>query len=187
MLKYAVPLEPIVMSLHEYHEKSLFTYEVKRTGRILYNADPDQEVKELAHDYLYLAMKWFQHSKKIHEESGEPRFSIDAAELSVKALIMLKSETLAKTYGGLLSQFGRLYTRTGEVPHEVLSKLYHALTLRNRARYDPRATLTEREAMEVIKLAEKLIEMLKSKLSWRTINLVLHDNLLPLKLLQLPL
>jgi len=41
-VEYGVPLEPVVMSIHEYLEKSLFTYEVERTGRVLYSADPDQ-------------------------------------------------------------------------------------------------------------------------------------------------
>jgi len=164
-LKYGVPLEPVVMSLHEYLEKSPFTYEVERTGRVLYSADPGQEARELAYDYLRLAAAWLQHAREIHGEGRDPRFVVDAAynaaELAVRALVVLRGETLAKTHGGLLSQFGRLYVHGGAVPHETLSRLYYALTLRNRARYDPRATLTEREAAEVIELAEELVEMLR--------------------------
>jgi len=165
-VKYGVPLEPVVMSLHEYLEKSLFTYEVERTGKVLYSADPDQEARELAYDYLHLASRWLQYAKEIHREGKDPRFVVDAAynaaELVVRALIVLRGETLAKTHGGLLAQFGRLYVHRGEVPQEILSRLYYALTLRNRARYDPRATLTEREAAEVIRLAEELLDMLRS-------------------------
>jgi len=164
-LRYDVPLEPLVLSLHEYLEDTLFTREVKRTGKILYSVDPGLEARGLAYDYLHLATRWLEYSKEIRREGRDPRFVVDAAynaaELAIKALVVLKGETLAKTREGLLSQFGRLYVRVGLVEHDILPKLYHALTLRNRARYDPRAVLTEREAIEVIRLAERLTKILR--------------------------
>jgi len=45
-LRYDVPLEPLALSLHEYLEDTLFTREVKRTGKILYSANPCVNTKE---------------------------------------------------------------------------------------------------------------------------------------------
>lgn len=85
-LKHNVPLEPIVMTIHEYSQESMFTLEVKRTGRILYSVDPSSEARELARDHLYLAEKWPEHV--IKDLEAEPRSAVDpahnAAELAAK-------------------------------------------------------------------------------------------------------
>lgn len=115
-----------------------------------------------------------QYAKEIYGEGKDPRFVVNVAynvaELAVKALIILRGETLAKTHGGLLAQFGRLYVHEGEASQETLSRLYYALTLRNRARYDPRITLTEREAVEVIRIAKELLEMMRSTIQRSSAN-----------------
>jgi len=129
-LRYDVPLEPLVLSLHEYLEETLFTREVKKTGKILYSINPGLEARELAYDYLHLATRWLEYSKEVQREGKGPRSVIDAAynaaELAIKALVILKGETLAKTHGGLLSQFGRLYVRVGIVDR----RYYQSYTMR---------------------------------------------------------
>jgi len=45
-LRYDVPLEPLVLSLHEYLEDTLFTREVKRTGKILYSVNSCANAEE---------------------------------------------------------------------------------------------------------------------------------------------
>ncbi len=92
-LEFNVPIEPMVMNIHQYNEDTLFTYEVKKTGIMLYSADPSEELKTIALDYLYLAEEWFEHARKCIAEK-DYRFAVDsvynAAELIVKALITLK-------------------------------------------------------------------------------------------------
>lgn len=162
-LRFNIPLEPIVMTIHEYQQRSLFKIEIERTGRILYTMNPHDEARELASEYVFLAGKWLEHAVKDLEI--DPRFAIDsaynAAELAVRALILLKGESLAKTRGGLIAQFTRLYR---EIGRDISRELHEALMLRNRARYDPRAVLTEREARKVIELARKLIKLLKKEI-----------------------
>lgn len=162
-LRFNIPLEPIVMTVHEYQQRSLFRIEIERTGKILYTINPHDEARELASEYVFLAEKWLDHAVKDLEI--DPRFAIDsaynAAELAVRAFILLKGESLAKTHGGLIAQFTRLYR---EVGRDIGRELHEALMLRNRARYDPRAVLTEREARKVIELARKLVKLLRKEI-----------------------
>lgn len=169
-LEYNAPLEPIIMTINEYRQSSLFLLEVKEAGKVLYAIDPISEAIELARDYLYLAEKWLEHA--IKDLELDPRFSIDSAynagELVVKALVILKGESLAKTHGGLIAQFSRLYVASGEVEKNVAGKLHEASMLRNRARYDPRVVLTEREARKVMELATRLLKKLREEVGRRS-------------------
>ncbi len=166
-LKYNVPLEPIVMNVHEFQEETLFTREVKKFGIVLYSANPGDEALELAAEYVPLIEEYLSSARECLGK-GKYRLAVDleynAAELAIRVLIMLKGEPLAKTHGGLLTQFGRLYIESGEVAKEVGRALHEALMLRNKARYDPRAQLKRENAEEVIELAETLLRYFKAKI-----------------------
>ncbi len=78
----------------------------------------------------------------------------------MKALILLKQDDIPGSHGGIVSQFGALYGKTGEVEAQLGRRLHRALQLRNEARYRPGARLTEADAAEVIQLAEALLALL---------------------------
>ena len=58
----------------------------------------------------------------------------NAVELVLKALILAKGETLPRSHGGYIHMFGELYIVKGEVDREIITKLYRALELRNKAK-----------------------------------------------------
>ena len=164
--KYGIPLEPLTMSIHEFQEDTVFTREVRETGITLYAADPEEERVALALDYIPLIEEYLSYARESLEK-GRYRLAVDlgynAAELAVRALIALKGESFAKTHGGILAQFGRLYVEAGEVGRETGRSLHEALMLRNRARYDPRARLGKEDAEKIVELAETLLKVLKEK------------------------
>lgn len=166
-LKCNAPLEPITMGVHEFRSESPFVKEVEKSGVVLYSVDPEEEVLGLAADYLPLIEEYLSYARECLEK-GRYRLAVDlgynAAELAVRALVLLKGETLARTHGGLAAQFARLYVGSGEVEREVGRALHEALMLRSRARYDPRAVVGREEAEKVVKLAERLLDILKKKI-----------------------
>ncbi len=87
----------------------------------------------------------------------------NAIELLLKASILVKGQPLPRTHGGCIHKFGELYVVSGLVERDVISRLYRALELRNRSRYDPDYTPTEAEANEVLQLyrdLRKIVERL---------------------------
>jgi len=62
---------------------------------------------------------------------------------------------------GILDQFGRLYVLSNEVDRETGRRLHEALILRNRARYDPRATLTKEQASKALECADNVVEIIE--------------------------
>jgi uncharacterized protein (UPF0332 family) len=89
----------------------------------------------------------------------------NAVELVLKALILAKGEALPRSHGGYIHMFGELYIVKGGVDREVITKLYRALELRNKARYDPDYNPQEADVNEVLQtyreirgVARKILE-----------------------------
>jgi len=91
------------------------------------------------------------------------RAAIDLAQnavgLVLKALILAKGETLPRSHGGYIHMFGELYIVKGEVDREIIAKLYRALELRNRARYDPDYNPREADVNEVLQAYREVREI----------------------------
>jgi len=66
---------------------------------------------------------------------------------------------LPRSHGGYIHKLGEVYVLRGEVGRDVIAKLYRALELRNKARYDPEYSPTEADASEVIQTYEELREV----------------------------
>ena len=66
---------------------------------------------------------------------------------------------LAGTHEGTAQKFGELYVVKGEVKREVVTKLYRALELRNKARYDPDYRPLEVEVNEVLQAYREIREL----------------------------
>jgi uncharacterized protein (UPF0332 family) len=74
----------------------------------------------------------------------------NAVKLVLKTLILVKGEALPRSHGGCIHKFGELYLVKGEVEREIITRVYRALELRNKARYDPNHESTKAEVNEVL-------------------------------------
>jgi predicted nucleotidyltransferase len=153
-VKFREPIEYIVVELEEYRMKGVgnpFVYEVERYGRALYY-DPEPE-RERVRRLLELAEEYYGYATRCAQQLMY-RAAIDlaqnAVELVLKALILAKGEALPRSRGGYIHMFGELYVVKGGVDREVITKLYRALELRNKARYDPDYNPQEADVNEVL-------------------------------------
>jgi len=64
----------------------------------------------------------------------------------------------------MVGEFSRLYVLTGKAERDMGRALSLTLEKRNKARYDPRAEITEEDALKAIETAEKTIKYVKEKL-----------------------
>ena len=161
--RWREPVEYIIMDLEEYRAKSFgnpFTYEVERYGRLLYR-DPKPE-EEMVKKLIELAEECYGYSLRcVQQLMYRPAIDLgqNAIELVLKALILAKGEALPRSHGGYIHKFGEIYVLRGEVGRDIIAKLYRALELRNKARYDPEYSPTEADAGEVIRTYEELREV----------------------------
>ena len=84
-------------------------------------------------------------------------------ELLIKTLILLKGEGLAHSHGGIIQQFGKLYVVSGEIAKEFGKRINKALILRGKARYDPKADITEADAKAALDLGEAILEICRKE------------------------
>ncbi|MBC7227612.1 MAG: HEPN domain-containing protein [Thermoflexales bacterium] len=158
------PIEIVFSSVHDlYPPQDYFLYNVFRYGVEVYSMDAEKIKRVMAADLARLAEEYLESAREVLER-GRLRLAIDAAynaaELAAKALILMKQDDVPGSHGGIVSLFGALYVKTGEVDAELGRRLNRALHLRNEARYRPGARLTEEDAGEVIRLADALLALL---------------------------
>jgi predicted nucleotidyltransferase len=162
-VRFGEPIEYIVMGLEEYRAKSLdnpFIYEVEHFGRVLYH-DPKPE-EEMVKKLLRLADEYYSYAVRCAQQlMYRPAIDLsqNAVELLLKALILAKGEALPRTHGGYIHKFGELYVLQGDVDRVIIAKLYKALELRNKARYDPEYEPVEAEVSEVLQTYRELREI----------------------------
>ena len=172
--RWREPVEYIIMDLEEYRAKSFgnpFTYEVERYGRLLYR-DPKPE-EEMVKKLIELAEECYGYSLRcVQQLMYRPAIDLgqNAIELVLKALILAKGEALPRSHGGYIHKFGEIYVLRGEVGRDIIAKLYRALELRNKARYDPEYSPTEADAGEVIRTYEELREVARRVIRKRAPN-----------------
>lgn len=169
-LRYGEIVECIPISVHEFRKgahHSFFLREVQR-GRVLFEMDEKDAIRQEAGEYFGLADEYRSYAKAALER-GENRAAVDlgynAAELLVKALILVRGESLAQTHGGIVQQFGRLYVMSGTLDRSVGADLHKALILRGKARYDPKALLTKEDAGTVLQLVGVLASRLSGEIA----------------------
>lgn len=166
-LAYSVSVEPFVMSIYEFNARkdSFFLREVEECGEVIYEMDKSEANLLEAQGYLDLAEEFLNYAKDALERKAL-RPAIDegynAVELLVKALILLKG--VAFSHGGIVQQFGKLYILSGEIERSVGKELRKALVERNKARYDPKAEITEENARLIVKLGEKLVKEVEKRI-----------------------
>lgn len=158
------PIEIVFSSVHDlFPPRDYFLYHVTRHGVEVYSMDVGEMKRAMAEDLARLAEEYLESACEVLER-GRLRLAIDAAynaaELAAKGLILLKQDDIPGSHGGIVSLFGALYAKTGEVDAELGRRLNRALQMRNEARYRPGARLTEEDAGEVIRLADALTSLL---------------------------
>jgi uncharacterized protein (UPF0332 family)/predicted nucleotidyltransferase len=162
-VKFQEPIEYIVMELEEYRTKGVdnpFIYEVERYGKALYY-DPEPE-KERVKKLLELAEEYYGYATRCAQQlmyRAAIGLAQNAVELVLKALILAKGETLPRSHGGYIHMFGELYIVKGEVDREIITELYRALELRNKARYDPDYNPREADVNEVLQAYREVREI----------------------------
>ena len=167
MTEQSASLEVVTSSVTEFFfSPDYFLRNISHYGREVYSMSEEElklaavrELKGLAEEYLESAEEVL--------DRGRLRLAIDAAynacELAAKGLILLKQDDLPGSHGEVVSSFGQLYGRTGEVEKQIGRDLNLALKLRNEARYKPGALLRRENAVELLSLARRLLEFIEEK------------------------
>ena len=124
--------------------------------------DNKEALRLEANDYLNLGEEFIGYGEGAFDR-GEYRNAIDdtynGIELLIKTLILLKGQGLAHSHGGIIQQFGKLYVTTGELAKELGKRINKSLILRGKARYDPRADITDKDAKVVLDLGETILDI----------------------------
>ena len=167
MTEQSASLEVVTSSVTEFFfSPDYFLRNISHYGREVYSMSEEElklaavrELKGLAEEYLESAEEVL--------DRGRLRLAIDAAynacELAAKGLILLKQDDLPGSHGGVVSSFGQLYVKAGEVEKQIGRDLNLALKLRNEARYKPGALLRRENAVELLSLARRLLEFIEEK------------------------
>jgi len=165
MVKHNVPLEVVVSNIYDlYLSPDYFTYNVVHHGVEVYSMEKSELKRQMIKDLYSLAEEYLNAAEDVLEKEHF-RLAIDAgynsAELSAKALILLKEDDLPGSHGGVVSLFGQLYIKTGEIDKELGRALNTTLELRNKARYKPNVSFGKDDVEPVLHLAKTLIKILQ--------------------------
>ncbi|MGB9775919.1 MAG: HEPN domain-containing protein [Anaerolineae bacterium] len=166
MLEHGELVSPMVYCPDEYRYPHAFLRQVRETGKEVYRVDENTMRRQEALDLLALAQRYLEMARALRGRREYIRGVIDlaynAAELSAKGLLLLREGEWPKTHSGVVQQFSRAFIVAEPVVEPGVGRAFHqALDWRNRARYDPHATLTEADADDVIGAAEKLVDLLQ--------------------------
>ena len=83
----------------------------------------------------------------------------NAVKLVLKTLILVKGEAPPRSHGGCIHKFGELYLVKGEVEREIITRVYRALELRNKAGYDPNHEPIKAEVNEALQVCKEIREI----------------------------
>ena len=164
-------IEAVAMSRQEFEQSlghSPFLWEVLKFGKPIFTTLTGTEWKLDFADYLNLAEEYLNYARDALNV-GKLRLAIDSGynscELLVKVLIMSTGSTLSSSHGGIVTQFGKLFVVTGELPQDLGRMLNLSLEFRANARYKPRADLSSADAQVVVGLAEELLKIARHRLT----------------------
>lgn len=166
MLEHGELVSPTVYCPDEYRYPHHFLRQVRETGKEVYRVDENTMRRQEALDLLALAQGYLEMARALKGRREYIRGVIDmaynAAELSAKGLLLLREGEWPKTHSGVVQQFSRAFIVNEPVVEPGVGRAFRqALDWRNRARYDPHATLTEADADDVLSVAEKLSDILQ--------------------------
>jgi len=167
MTEQSASLEVVTSSVTEFFfSPDYFLRNISHYGREVYSMSEEELKLAAVRELKGLAEEDLESAEEVLDR-GRLRLAIDAAynacELAAKGLILLKQDDLPGSHGGVVSSFGQLYVKTGEVEKQIGRDLNMALKLRNEARYKPGALLRRENAVELLSLARRLLELIEEK------------------------
>ena len=128
----------------------------------------EQLASREAEDLLELAQAYFAMAKSLlapQSFRGAIDLAYNAAELCVRAFLLLRVKELPRTHSGLIQQFSQVFIKKEKAIKPDLGRsLNRALERRNKSRYDPHAAVTEADARAVLQAAERMIQALEMEL-----------------------
>ncbi|MEW6296956.1 MAG: HEPN domain-containing protein [Thermodesulfobacteriota bacterium] len=161
-------VEPMVYCPEDFSSSRSFLAAVRKGGKEVYTMPEKQRAEREAEDLLELAHTYLTMAKSLlapESVRGAIDLAYNAAELCVRAFLLLRLEGLPRTHSGLLQQFSQLFIKKEKVIKPDLGRaLNRALERRNKSRYDPHAVLTEVDARAVLQAAERMLQALEAEL-----------------------
>lgn len=168
--RYGESVEPLVYSVEELRAAGYFLYRAIRYGKEVYSMREAELKRSEAENYLSLSEEYLE-GARLALKAASLRLAVDAvynaAELSVKGLLLFELAELPGSDGGLVGEFGRLYVKSRRVPADLGRRLHRGLGMRNRARYDFNAEIGRDHAKELMALAKELQKILTTELKRR--------------------
>jgi len=163
-IKFSESIEPLVYCLDDQRfPNSYFLSKAVSSGKEVYSMKKEDLIKKEAQGYLDLAKVYLEGAKR-NFKIKDYRITADAgynsAELCAKGLILLKKNSIPKSHGGVVGEFGKLYIKTGLLATKIGRQFNSALEIRNKARYDFHSQITREIANDILNLAKYLIQML---------------------------
>lgn len=168
-LQFDEGVEPVVGCIDEFrsHTASYFLRKVLKDHEEVYTMTGEEISRGEAANFLALAIEYLSQSRS-NLTLGNYRLLVDgaynAAELCAKGLLILKGEDIPRKHGNIIRLFSRLYIKSNELPRELGRELNRGLRFRNQARYEYHSALTERDALAILDLAEKMVKALEDLL-----------------------
>lgn len=169
MVENDVPIEVITAHINDLViVQDYFLYNILTYGVEIYSMENNTIKQVMVRNILDLSNEYLESAKDV-VTLNRIRLTIDAAynaaELAVKALILLKQDDIPGSHGGIVNVFGQLYVKTNEVDKEIGRAVNMALKLRNEARYKPDALFSQENARFMLDLAENLINIASERVT----------------------
>jgi uncharacterized protein (UPF0332 family) len=168
-MQWGESVEPLVYCTDDMRfPQSYFLYDTLRRGKEIYRMDEEMLRRKEAEAALALAREYLA-SAEDAAAHRHYRLAVDgaynSAELAIKGLLhLVKLEKMPSSHGGTVQMFGKHYVMTGLVAPEQGHKLNVHLELRNKARYDFHARITQDDARDTLALAKEYIAFLETHL-----------------------
>lgn len=168
-IQWGESVEPLVYCTDDMRfPQSYFLYDTLRRGKEVYRMDEEMLRRKEAEAALALAREYLA-SAEDAAAHRHYRLAVDAAynsaELCVKGLLhLVKLDKMPSSHGGTAQMFGKHYVLTGLVAPEQGHRLNVHLELRNKARYDFHARITQDDARDTLALAKEFITFLEAQL-----------------------
>jgi uncharacterized protein (UPF0332 family) len=168
-MQWGESVEPLVYCTDDMRfPQSYFLYDTLRRGKEIYRMDEEMLRRKEAEAALALAREYLASA----EDTAAHRhycLAVDgasnSAELAIKGLLhLVKLEKMPSSHGGTVQMFGKRYVMTGLVAPEQGHKLNVHLELRNKARYDFHARITQDDARDTLAMAKEFIAFLEAQL-----------------------
>lgn len=122
-------------------------------------------MKDELQRYQDLAGEFLENAAKLETDKrwrGVIDDAYNSIELAMKAFILAKEDAIPQRHSGVIQKFSEFYIKTGELTRDLGPKLRRALRYRNMSRYDPTATISGTQAVEVTSLAKELLLFLEN-------------------------